>query len=392
MNAWAREFDAVGRSRLHFLDNLRTFVVFLVILCHAGGVYESSGIWALFWIVDDPATNPQCGLVTLVLDIFMMPTLFFVSGYLAPASLTRRNGWAFLQAKSRRLLLPWAVGVLTLIPLYKAIFLYSRGLPQEAWTTYLHFNNGIFSQSWLWFLPVLFLFNVLYLLMAKARIRVPDVPVKLTVLVAFAVGFAYSVAMDVLGLQGWTKTSVLDFQNERLLIYFLVFLLGAQCFRRRVFDTKPKGRILYHAVNSLSWIPVMAYVVLLLYPWFKPGQFVVSETVHRLALWFSFHLSLLCLVYATVETFRRYLNRQGRVWRELNVNSYYVYVIHVIVMGALAMLLLQTAIPSLLKYTLLTVVTFVVSHAIVSVSRRASIALPARSAKPALMQEQLSRS
>jgi hypothetical protein len=24
---------------------------------HAGGVYESAGLWASFWIVDDPATN-----------------------------------------------------------------------------------------------------------------------------------------------------------------------------------------------------------------------------------------------------------------------------------------------------------------------------------------------
>jgi fucose 4-O-acetylase-like acetyltransferase len=232
MNTLDREQDAGTRQRIHFLDNLRTFIISLVVLCHAGGVYESSGIWASFWIVDDPATNNQSGLVNIVLDIFMMPTLFFISGYLAPASLEGGKKWAFIKAKSRRLLLPWIIAVLTLIPLYKVIFLYSRGLPQEHWTTYFHLSNGIFSQSWLWFLPVLFLFNILYVLLSKARIRVPDISLKSAILRAFLLGFIYSLAMDILGLEGWTKIGVLDFQNERLLIYFMAFLLGALCFKQ----------------------------------------------------------------------------------------------------------------------------------------------------------------
>ena len=47
--------DAPKGNRIYFLDNLRTFMIFLVVLYHAGGVYESSGIWASFWLVDDPA-------------------------------------------------------------------------------------------------------------------------------------------------------------------------------------------------------------------------------------------------------------------------------------------------------------------------------------------------
>ena len=42
--------------------------------------------------------------------------LFFISGYFTPSSLERRRGWRFLQVKARRLLVPWAVAVLALIP------------------------------------------------------------------------------------------------------------------------------------------------------------------------------------------------------------------------------------------------------------------------------------
>ena len=35
--------DAMKSNRIYFLDNLRTFMAFMVVLFHAGGVYESSG-------------------------------------------------------------------------------------------------------------------------------------------------------------------------------------------------------------------------------------------------------------------------------------------------------------------------------------------------------------
>ena len=364
------EKGTITGNRIYFLDNLRSFMIFLVVLVHAGGVYESSGVWASFWIVDDPSTNNVSGLLFLVVDIFMMPTIFFISGFFAPLSMKNRKGWPFLRSKFKRLIIPWTIAVLTLIPLYKVIFLYSRNLPQESWTTYFHWSNGIWSQNWLWFLPVLFLFDVLYLLLSRVNIAASNISLKKALFGAFLIGFVYSVSMDMFGLRGWTKIGLLDFQNERLLIYFLAFLLGALCFRLRVFDAGPKSRMLYHAVNATVWIPITVYIFFLLYPWFKPGSFIVSRIVDRLIVWFCFHLSLLCLVYATIETFRRYQNKQGKLRNELNRNSYYVYIIHVIVIGGIALAMLDTAIPSLLKHIILTASTYVASNLIVYLCRK----------------------
>ena len=76
-----KEKDTIKGNRIYFLDNLRTFLIFLVVLVHAGWVYESSGIGAFFWIVDDPSTNNLSGILNLIMDIFIMPTMFFISGY-----------------------------------------------------------------------------------------------------------------------------------------------------------------------------------------------------------------------------------------------------------------------------------------------------------------------
>ena len=64
-------------------------------------------------------------------------------------------------------------------------------------------------------------------------------------------------------------------------------------------------------------------------------------------------------------------DKPGEIWSELNKNSYYVYIIHVIVTGVIALLLLNTTLPSIVKYLILTVSTFVASNLIISIFRKA---------------------
>ena len=266
-------------------------------------------------------------------------------------------------------MIPWAIAVLTLIPLYKIIFLYSRNLPQESWTTYFHWS-AIWSQNWLWFLPVLFLFDILYLLLSRVNITITNITLKRAVWSAFLICVIYSFCMDFFNLHGWTKTVLIDFQNERLLIYFVIFLLGAVCYRLKIFESEWKNKRLDLILHCTGWIPINLYIFLLIYSLVKPGNYLISEIVDLLILRLNFVLSLGYLLYAMITTFRKYLNKQGTIWNELNQNSYYVYIIHVIVMGGIALTMLNTAIPSLLKFLLLTVSTFVASNLIISFYRK----------------------
>jgi hypothetical protein len=363
--------NAANGSRLHFLDNLRTITILLVLVFHAGGVYESSGIWAQFWLVSDPATNDLVGLLNIVLDIVMMPAMFFIAGYVTPISLESRTSWSFMGSRFQRLIIPWAVAALALIPVYRFIFLYSRGLPQESWTTYFHFSNGSISQNWLWFLPVLFAFNGLYVLLVRMDWAPRTVSLRYAIATTFLVGFATSFGMEMLGLKGWTLTAIVDFQNERLLTYFLVFLLGALSFRQQIFASGPGGKAIYIFLNCVYWIPVTLYIVFLLVPYVAEDGVLISSLVDRLIYWLCFYLSMLCLLWLMIETFWRYFGRAGRLWRILKQNSYYVYIVHVIVLGSIGVLLLNAAIPSLLKYVILAGSTYAASNAIAWLGRRA---------------------
>ncbi len=185
--------------------------------------------------------------------------------------------------------------------------------------------------------------------------------------------------MDLFGLRGWTLTPLLDFQHERVLIYFMFFLLGALCFRLKVFDAKPESKKLYNIVNYTSWIPITVYIFFLIFPVvISPGDYIFSKIIDRSILWFCFQLSLLSLVYLMIETFWRYLDKPGKIWNELNQNSYYVYIIHVIVIGVIALLLLNAAIPSVLKYLILIVTSYLASNLFVSLYRKAAIKIKIR--------------
>ena len=355
----------VLKSRLHWMDNLRSIIIFFVVLYHIGGVYESAGLWGWFWIVDDPTTMVWVGIMGIAFDIFVMPTLFFVSGYLTPASLANRPAGKFVIGKLRRLIIPWLIAVFTLIPIYKMIFLYSRDLPQEHWSTYFHITSPN-SQNWLWFLPVLFVFNMAYVLLSKMNLKMPKVSPGIAVLGAVIIGFVYSFSIGGLaGFRSWTLTPLIDFENERLLVYFLTFLLGVLFYKQGVFAKKPEGKRLYNTVNAIAWLPVTAHIFVRLIPFISGGDFTVTP-VYRLMWWVSFDLALLCMMYVMVETFRRYFNKSGKVWSALNRNSYGVYIIHVIMIGILGTLLMKLGLPVYLKYPLLIILTYLGSNLLVS--------------------------
>jgi fucose 4-O-acetylase-like acetyltransferase len=365
-----KENSTITENRIYWLDNLRTFMIFLVVLLHAALVYEKNSMGAPWWIVSDPSASDLPGILFLILNIFVIATLFFISGFFTPLSLKNKTAWAFLKSKFKRLMIPWIVAVSTLIPLYKIIFLYSRNLPQESWTTYFHWN-AMWSQNWLWFLPVLFLFDVLYLCLSRVHINMEHITFKRAVWAVFLICFLYSFLMDYFNLHGWTKTVLIDFQNERIFIYLMVFLLGALCYKLKIFESEWKNKKLDIALHSTGWIPINLYIFLLIYSLVKPGDYLVSEIVDTLLVRLNFMLSLGYLLYAMITTFRKYLDKQGKISKELSKNSYFVYIVHVIVMGAIALTMLNTAIPSHLKLLLLTVSTFVISNLIISCYRKA---------------------
>ena len=367
------------KTRIYFLDHLRTFLIFLVIVLHAGMSYERG--FDMFWIVDDPAKNDSLAWVRTYIDLFVMFVMFFISGYFVPDSIKNKGNRRFLKSKFKRILLPWIIAVFTLIPAYKVIFLYSRGLPQEEWFSYFHlFQRGgtdvsFFAnnptQSWLWFLPILFTFQVVYLALARANVFPVKISVKTGVIMAIVISLAYSMGISMLGLKGWSHSAFFEFQRERLLVYFMVFLLGSLCNKQKIFESSTKNStLLIGSVMILipSLIVFKTVALNLFYNLIEPGRnhYLVSEFTDRLIYYGTALLAMFGFLYVLVFIFRSLFDGKNKVMNELNKNSYSVYIIHIIVAGIIALAMVNLSLPVFVKYFLLIVLTFAISNALVS--------------------------
>ena len=342
------------KTRIHFLDNLRTFLIFLVVVLHAGIVYEP--ILQNYWIVSDTAKSNNLGLLRMYLDVFVMFTIFFISGYFTPASLRNKSDWEYVGSKFRRIMIPWIIAVFTLIPIYKFIFLFSRDMPQEAWYTYFHIyartgaDMGVFSnapvQNWLWFLPVLFVFQLLYLLLSKTRLLSIRISIAQGAVLTIIVGTVYGVVISMLEMRGWYHSALLHFQNERILIYFMAFLLGTLCHKMKAFDKPLKNKKLYIWTNVALTLSMTAYTALALNFFFnmiEPGREFYFLSLSADSIFYNFSLLVLMFsfLYLLLHLFSNKFNKINPVMANLNRNSYSVYIIHMAVIGALAIPMLS---------------------------------------------------
>ncbi len=372
------------KTRIYFLDNLRTFLILMVVVLHSGLVYES--VLTSSWIVNDPVKDNNIGLIRLYLDLFVMFSIFFISGYFLPSSVKKQSAFSYLKSKFKRIMLPWLIAVVTLIPAYKFVFLYSRGLPQEEWYSYFHIferagtdlsfyaNNPV--QNWLWFLPVLFTFQVIYWGLYKIKVLEVKMPVKIAVLLTFVLGTAYGVTISTSGLTGWYHSAIFHFQNERLGIYFLSFLLGTLCNSHRIFERKLSKKV-FIASNIVLTISLGIYTAVALNTFFniidpQRKYYFISAFADRILYYASGMASMLSLLHVLVYSFKKSLNKTTPFLSELSRNSYSVYIVHVVVLGVIALAMMNIQLPGMLKFLILSILTFAVSNMMISSWRMAT--------------------
>ncbi len=89
------------RPRLHFLDNLRAFAIVMVIVLHAS--ITSMAFAPEWWYVVDDRQSHLFTAIVLLLDVPLMPALFFVAGCFAIPALQRRGPGGFVREKTIRI-------------------------------------------------------------------------------------------------------------------------------------------------------------------------------------------------------------------------------------------------------------------------------------------------
>ena len=110
-------------SRRHDLDALRGFAMLLGVALHASLAYIGSE-----WPVVDSETSPLLGKLVAFVHGFRMPLFFVLSGFFTAMLWQKRGPRGLLQHRAKRILLPLALGCLTIVPaVWALVILASEG-------------------------------------------------------------------------------------------------------------------------------------------------------------------------------------------------------------------------------------------------------------------------
>jgi len=164
------------KTRLLFVDNLRTLMIVLVILVHLSVTYGGEGSWFYKERPADMLTITVLSFLNAVTQAYFMGLLFLLAAYFTPGAYDRKGPRQFLRDRLLRLGVPllvyeFVIHPLQAYPLIKAGALDgydSFGELLAAYYTSFHIGSGP-----LWFVETLLVFAVLYAILRLASKQSP---------------------------------------------------------------------------------------------------------------------------------------------------------------------------------------------------------------------------
>ncbi len=227
-------------GRLDYLDNLRSFIIVLVVVFHAAMSYMLFA--PTWWYVVDTRQSLGFFCFVMITDVFIMPTMFLLAGYFALPSLLRKGDDGFTREKLKRVGIPWVVGTLFLAPVTTYFIWLSR---TKTPPPYLHFWTHTFfstyyEQAQFWFLGVLllFYFGLMIANHGNARLRRMEPGTGRPGLWFFPAFVAVNALVFLAVNQyvidyTWVPLSyLLVIQPTRFSLYIFYFALGVHAYRR----------------------------------------------------------------------------------------------------------------------------------------------------------------
>ena len=350
-------FVPSATTRYYDIDWLRVFATLVVFLFHAAKPFAIDP-----WHIKNARVDPTLDFMIGLIDLWMMPLLFVVSGMSIALSLGSRTGKAFVQERAKRLLIPFLFGLFFLSPIqvyierlhyqqFNGSFL--QFLPHAFEGLYLDYageGNFAWFGIHLWYLGALLIYSLfllsLFLTLSHStwqgsltrlgtRLENPGL------LLLTALPLMWLSTLNPSGL-GWRKLGMWNFPIYlALLIYGFLII---QTLKR------------YAVLHRYRWLTILIFLVsgLVAAPLdgaeYGTMEFFVGQAARGLAMW-SFILFLLGVFYPLRKT-----NSQSLRYTSQMVLPFYI--LHqpvILVVGYF--LLLPLGLPPLAKYNLLVVIS-----------------------------------
>lgn len=326
-------------TRRHDIDWLRVIAIWLLLIYHIAIVFQP---WAMFFgFIRSAELIEGLWKPMTMLNVWRIPILFYVSGMGVYFAIKKRNWKQLLLERSKRILLPFIFGFFAITPLHMFIFqnYYEMPLGYLPHAGHLWFLGNIFCY-------VLLASPLFFYLKKNSCSRFtkgltglmshPSGPLLITIF------FVIEVLI--------VNPSLFELYAETLHGFFLgllAFIFG--------FILVYTGKTFWETVKKWRWLYI--------------GLAAILYTL-RLTIFETAPLSYLTALESNLWIFGlfgmgyKYLNRPSSVLNYLSQAAYPVYIIHMFVLYAGALLILPLEIPVIMKFILVVVFTIIICYLI----------------------------
>jgi len=309
--------------RKHYLDYLRAISILLLFLIHTLMIWNNFGTKFYIW----DGENTLLSTIIVAVNPWLMPLLFVIAGMCARYSLTKRSTRQFVKERVAKLLLPFIIGILLLVPFQtliarKFFYGYQGSTLSHYFYFFTHFSDlsgydGCFTPGHLWFILYLFIISLSGLPIMKY------IPYER---VAQRLHSMSTAAVILLFIPIWLMYYIGNFGGYSIGKYFLLYLIG------------------YYLCSDESLLTsLLTHKKLII------GLFVLSDLALMIAFYqFSYYGDLLVNIVGWLGVLTCLLLGKGFINKEIPAleycvkGSYAFYLLHQTILVALGYYALST--------------------------------------------------
>jgi glucans biosynthesis protein C len=352
-------------NRLAYIDNIRSTMIFLVVMIHAAVTYSHMGSW--YYNAPEampPLSSLAFGMGQAFVQAFFMGLLFLLAGYFTPTTYDRKGPVRFVYDRFIRLGLP---SLLYIFVIHDTMGHYLLHWHNEGfWSSYRYYvfhGDFIDGTGPMWFAVALLIFSFVYALIRAALPKRPTskshgaVPGIFAIL---AVGAVVGLISFCVRIPLPVGTSFHNFQLCFFPQYIAMFVLGILARRRDWFAAYPtrQGYWLLGGAGIVGTIVWLALVI---------GGNVLAGNMDAYnggGHWLNLGISLweqmfgFSVCVGLVVLFREKFKTDGGFARLLRANSFGIYVFHAPVLVSIGLLMEPLPLPPECKFLILTITGF----------------------------------
>ena len=350
--------------RRYDLDWLRVIAILLVLLFHVGMFFVN---WD--WHVKNNETSRAFGFVMVWLHYWRMPLLLFISGAGTIFASSRRNKKEFTLERSKRLLIPLIFAMLVIVPPQ----IYFERI--KNFVSYFDFYPTVFefipypmggSFSWhhMWFVLYLFVFSMIAipLISFLNSYRSVNFITKLENYLSKKWGYSSYIILIILTqviLRPYFPEETHSLTNDWAYFTFcLIFFIGGMM----VASSDRLWKILlqkrrFHLSIALMSLALLEFLYAvdwdIIQPYLNVDLEFIWDTNATIIAW--------SWVIAIIGYGQKYLNRNSKVLKYSNEGIYPFYILHQTVIIAIAYPMINWGEGIIVKFVLLTLLSFVIT-------------------------------